>query len=88
METDIETILAERGKKYGDFADVAEVYCEITKILHSQGEFASPAITAALDMIAMKLARIVCGNPEYVDNWDDIAGYATLAAKALRDRRR
>ena len=34
-------------------------------------------------MIAMKMARIVCGNPYHKDSWDDIAGYATLISKEL-----
>jgi hypothetical protein len=38
----------------------------------------------ALDEIAGKLSRIVCGNPHDPEHWDDIAGYAKLVA----DRRR
>jgi len=38
----------------------------------------------ALEMIATKLSRIVNGNPNKIDNWDDIAGYATLVADRLR----
>jgi len=29
-------------------------------------------------MLANKLSRIVNGDPEYQDSWDDIAGYALL----------
>jgi hypothetical protein len=32
------------------------------------------------------LARIASGNPEHIDHWDDIAGYATLAANYLREK--
>lgn len=38
----------------------------------------------ALDMIASKIARILNGDPNYDDNWIDIAGYATLVAKRLQ----
>jgi hypothetical protein len=38
----------------------------------------------ALEMIASKMSRIVNGNPDKVDNWHDIAGYATLIADRLR----
>lgn len=31
-----------------------------------------------LEMIAHKIARILNGDPNYADNWHDIAGYATL----------
>jgi hypothetical protein len=33
----------------------------------------------ALTVIADKQARILSGDPEYVDNWHDIQGYARLA---------
>jgi hypothetical protein len=39
----------------------------------------------ALIMIAVKMARILEGNPLLVDHWDDIAGYATLVAQGLID---
>jgi hypothetical protein len=32
----------------------------------------------ALDMIATKMSRILTGNPNEPDHWDDIAGYAFL----------
>lgn len=37
----------------------------------------------ALDMIAHKLARIVCGNPAMADHWHDIAGYVQLVEEEL-----
>ena len=32
----------------------------------------------ALEMIAVKISRILCGDPNLEDHWDDIAGYAML----------
>lgn len=32
----------------------------------------------ALEMIAVKMSRILCGDPSEADHWDDIIGYATL----------
>jgi hypothetical protein len=37
----------------------------------------------AMEMIAHKLARIINGDPDYHDNWADIAGYAKLVADRL-----
>ena len=37
----------------------------------------------ALDLIATKLARIITGDPDYSDNWHDIAGYATLVEQEI-----
>ena len=39
----------------------------------------------ALDMIAVKLGRILAGDPNYVDNWRDIAGYATKVLEQLEE---
>lgn len=35
-------------------------------------------------MICHKMARIINGDPNYRDSWDDVAGYATLVAKRLK----
>ena len=37
----------------------------------------------ALMMISVKISRILNGDPNYSDNWRDIAGYATLVADRL-----
>jgi hypothetical protein len=37
----------------------------------------------ALEMIVHKIGRIVNGNPDKVDHWTDIAGYAKLVADRL-----
>lgn len=38
----------------------------------------------ALEMIAHKIARILNGNPNKIDSWEDIAGYAILVAERLK----
>ena len=88
METDIKAILAERGSRYGTFADLAV----ISQNLHaaiigpmSQDKYDRLAADQkeALQMIAHKLARIINGDPDYSDSWRDIAGFATLVADRL-----
>lgn len=41
----------------------------------------------ALEMIAHKIGRIVNGDPDYQDSWDDIAGYAVLASQEIASRK-
>lgn len=41
----------------------------------------------SLHMIGHKVSRILCGDPEEPDHWDDIAGYAKLSADRARRRR-
>ena len=77
----IENILSERELTHGKFSTVADNYCEIKTAL-SCGDF-SNIEHAAIDMIAMKLARIAAGNASEIDHWRDIAGYAQLVIKDL-----
>lgn len=37
----------------------------------------------SIEMICHKLGRILCGNPNHLDHWHDIAGYATLVENIL-----
>jgi hypothetical protein len=37
----------------------------------------------ALEMIAHKIARILSGDPNHKDHWEDIAGYAELVVREL-----
>jgi hypothetical protein len=39
----------------------------------------------SLDMIQHKIGRILHGDPDYLDHWDDIAGYAQRVASILRE---
>ncbi len=82
----LESILQARGDRYGAFADNAFVAQHIKRALN-MGRNAlalSDDQREALHQIASKISRIVTGDPDYVDNWDDIAGYAKLVADRLR----
>lgn len=77
-------VLDEREKTHGDFAKVAATAQDLKRTFRrSRGQLSS-AQAEALDLIATKLARIVCGNPNELDHWKDIAGYAELVARNLR----
>lgn len=83
----IDEILAERGKTHGDFKDHAKTAQRLKFTLREQSkdwqiDF-SHTQQEALEMICHKIARIVAGNPNFVDHWRDIAGYATLVANEL-----
>lgn len=38
----------------------------------------------AIEMICLKLSRIMSGQGDYKDHWDDIAGYATLVSQQCK----
>lgn len=78
---DIDNTLAERGKRYGDFSEHAEISQSIRRAMIDgpQWDSLTDDKVEALNMIAHKIGRILNGDPEYDDSWRDIAGYARLA---------
>jgi hypothetical protein len=80
-----EEILAEREKTHGSFEVHASITGGIKFTLHNQANWKLLTATQreSLDMIAHKIGRILAGNPNTRDHWDDIAGYATLIARTL-----
>ena len=69
-----------RQKTHGDFVETGAVAQEIKTALRESSGWASlsPTRREALEKIAAKMARVVCGDAGHRDHWDDIAGYAEL----------
>lgn len=84
----VTTILNERGVIYGSFRDNARLAQALKRAMAEQAQDLGKTFAddqwEALEMISTKISRIVTGDPESVDQWDDIAGYATLVADRLR----
>ena len=86
----IEELLADRGTTYGDFKDVASVAQKLKLVLLNNPNtkyVIDHTMAEALDMICSKIARITGGDPEHIDSWKDIAGYAQLVVNDLKERR-
>jgi len=83
--THLGRILEARGRRYGTFDDNARI-SQSLKDEFTAGRWHSlaPDQKEALHQIAAKISRLLTGDPTYVDNWDDIAGYAKLVADRLR----
>lgn len=79
MQTVDET-LAERGGRYGDFRTHAMISQQIMERIKSFDgwERFDHVKREGVTLIVHKLARALNGDPEYRDNWHDIAGYAKL----------
>lgn len=85
--------LTERGSRYGKFRNNAETAQALKDVVRSHlfnydDKDLDSDQMEALDMICHKIARIINGDPDYVDNWVDIAGYATLVADRLNGNAR
>jgi hypothetical protein len=84
---EVEQLLDERGRTHGDFRLHAEITQDLKSVIY--GRIAStptPTQREALEMILHKIGRIAAGDPNFVDHWDDIAGYAKLVANELRGK--
>ncbi len=83
--TDVNKILADRGSQYGKFIDQSKISEALKAIMHAAPAW--PAMASdqreAMDMMAVKMARLLNGNPNHEDSWRDTAGYATLVANRL-----
>lgn len=86
--SNIDKILDDRGKKYGKFKDHARITQELKTIMHTckKWPYMEPDQHEALEMIAHKIGRILNGDPNYADSWDDIAGYAKLVGDRLNGK--
>ena len=80
----IEATLAERGSRYGSFVGEAKITQDIKRAMY-QGNWTRLADDQkeCLEMLALKVGRILNGDPDYHDSWHDIAGYALLVADRL-----
>lgn len=85
LRDSITSILQERGKVHGDFADVARVAQEMKNYVRQQKNWLHLTQTQreGLDMIMHKAARILVGDPNHQDHWDDVAGYAKCVSDRL-----
>jgi hypothetical protein len=76
-------LLRERQQTHGEFGVTAGISQALKR------EFAKAELSdvhrECLDMIAVKISRILAGDARYRDHWDDIAGYAKLGSEACSD---
>lgn len=81
----IHDTLAERGTRYGSFSVHAMYAQKLQDVIRGSGgwDYLSPAQRQALTVICDKIARILSGDPDYIDNWHDIQGYAKLVEDIL-----
>lgn len=87
----ISSTLQERGQRYGEFPDHARITQNLKLEMQTHSGIngvgwmrLSKTQKESLEMIAHKIGRILNGNPNYIDSWHDIAGYATLVEQELQ----
>ena len=82
----IDKTLDERGTRYGEFPQHASITQGIKDAM-SKGrnwDTLDDDMKEALEMTAHKIGRILNGDPNYIDSWHDIIGYARLVEQRLK----
>lgn len=85
--SEIDKTLEERGKNYGEFRDHAKIAQGLKAEMQScpKWPILPEDMKEALEMVQHKIARILNGDPMYLDNWHDIIGYTRLVEKRLEE---
>ena len=86
MSNNLNSILQDRGNRYGSFRNNAQIAQNIKSIMHGSANWNTMPdyMKESLHMIAHKISRILEGDYNYYDSWVDIAGYATLVVEEIQ----
>jgi hypothetical protein len=75
------TMLQDRRVTHGDFTDHARITQGLKAIVRCEDSWfaLNSCQRESVEMILHKIGRILAGDPNFKDHWDDIAGYAKIA---------
>lgn len=79
----IQEKLTEREQSYGEFAVLANAIQAFKSVYRaSPGWKKMTAVQREVfDMMAVKKCRILYGDPQHLDSWEDLTGYPMLATE-------
>ncbi len=85
--TTVNEMLIQRQSIYGEFKNHAEIESLLMSVVEDFQGNLDKVQRVGLHMIIHKIARVLnTPDPDYLDNWRDIAGYATLVEKDIKRR--
>lgn len=82
---DILDLLKEREKTHGAFSEHAWITQQLKSAADLDAIELSCGQRESLEMIFHKIGRILAGNPNIEDHWNDIAGYAILGKQSIKE---
>lgn len=84
----IDNVLADRQNNHGPFGDTSRTSQHIKQAMRegTNWPLLSDTQKESMEMIAVKLGRILSGDPLHADHWDDITGYARLVSRMLHQK--
>ena len=83
-----EEIISERAKTHGDYSVTASIAQSLKRQMRAAVGWHSlnDVQKESLEMVAVKVARILSGDASAVEHWNDVSGYAQLVVRILEDR--
>jgi len=87
MAENVTKILQQREGTHGLYSEVCSVSqgIKMTMQIGVNWKDLKAEQRESLEMIANKIGRILSGNSDFLDHWQDIAGYASLIVKEMED---
>lgn len=85
VEMSADAVIEDREESHGDYRQQAQFAQLLKGLFHGHKRWSGlPAEQReSVDMIIVKLSRIMAGNSSEPDHWIDIAGYATMIHNLL-----
>ena len=85
MTQTAEQVVGERETTHGDVVEQARISQQIQDVMRSSNHWDSlpDHMKQSLQMIALKVSRILTGDPFHADSWLDIEGYANMSRKRI-----
>ena len=85
---DVAALVADRKTKHGDFNDHARISQALTMAMvlgagAKKWGSLSDTQREGLEMIQHKVGRILAGNADLAEHWEDIEGYARITRERL-----
>ena len=87
---EVKETISNRTANYGEFEVNSKIMQDMKDAAKSGSSWdkMSSYQKESIEMILHKVGRIVCGDPDYIDSWHDIAGYAKLVEDILDSAKR
>jgi hypothetical protein len=77
------SIIDQRQKTHGNYTRQAKLSQDLKTRIRQEDHRLTHQQAESIEMICVKMARIVCGDPNAPDHWRDIIGYSDLILREL-----
>jgi hypothetical protein len=80
------SIVDEREETHGSYERQARLSQDLKTRIRQEPHTLTHQQAESIEMICVKMARIVCGNSNEPDHWRDIIGYSELILRDLEGK--